>query len=224
MIYPKLLEELIEYFKKNPQIEKKFISNNQGYIGDEYFKKLPGIGEKTAERLALSLLDYSEEDINLFSNTMISAKKNLHQCEICGNLTSEKICNICDNDYRNKNLICIVEDYKSIFAFEKMGKYNGVYHVLNGLISPIDGISPNDINIPSLIKRCKNSDDQIELVIALKPTIEGETTTQYIKKVLEDKTSVKVSRLSYGLPVGTELDYLDSLTLERAFEDRKNIA
>ena len=184
MIYPKLLEELIEYFKK-----------------------LPGIGEKTAERLALSLLDYSEEDINLFSNTMISAKKNLHQCEICGNLTSEKICNICDNDYRNKNLICIVEDYKSIFAFEKMGKYNGVYHVLNGLISPIDGISPNDINIPSL-----------------KPTIEGETTTQYIKKVLEDKTSVKVSRLSYGLPVGTELDYLDSLTLERAFEDRKNIA
>jgi len=201
MIYPKLLEELIEYFKK-----------------------LPGIGEKTAERLALSLLDYSEEDINLFSNTMISAKKNLHQCEICGNLTSEKICNICDNDYRNKKLICIVEDYKSIFAFEKMGKYNGVYHVLNGLISPIDGISPNDINIPSLIKRCKNSDDQIELVIALKPTIEGETTTQYIKKVLEDKTSVKVSRLSYGLPVGTELDYLDSLTLERAFEDRKNIA
>lgn len=201
MIYPKLLEELIEYFKK-----------------------LPGIGEKTAERLALSLLDYSEEDINLFSNTMISAKKNLHQCEICGNLTSENICNICDNDYRNKNLICIVEDYKSIFAFEKMGKYNGVYHVLNGLISPIDGISPNDINIPSLIKRCKNSDDQIELVIALKPTIEGETTTQYIKKVLEDKTSVKVSRLSYGLPVGTELDYLDSLTLERAFEDRKNIA
>lgn len=201
MIYPKLLEELIEYFKK-----------------------LPGIGEKTAERLALSLLDYSEEDINLFSNTMISAKKNLHQCEICGNLTSEKICNICDNDYRNKNLICIVEDYKSIFAFEKMGKYNGVYHVLNGLISPIDGISPNDINIPSLIKRFKNSDDQIELVIALKPTIEGETTTQYIKKVLEDKTSVKVSRLSYGLPVGTELDYLDSLTLERAFEDRKNIA
>lgn len=201
MIYPKLLEELIEYFKK-----------------------LPGIGEKTAERLALSLLDYSEEDINLFSNTMILAKKNLHQCEICGNLTSEKICNICDNDYRNKNLICIVEDYKSIFAFEKMGKYNGVYHVLNGLISPIDGISPNDINIPSLIKRCKNSDDQIELVIALKPTIEGETTTQYIKKVLEDKTSVKVSRLSYGLPVGTELDYLDSLTLERAFEDRKNIA
>ena len=147
-----------------------------------------------------------------------------NQCEICGNLTSEKICNICDNDYRNKNLICIVEDYKSIFAFEKMGKYNGVYHVLNGLISPIDGISPNDINIPSLIKRCKNSDDQIELVIALKPTIEGETTTQYIKKVLEDKTSVKVSRLSYGLPVGTELDYLDSLTLERAFEDRKNIA
>lgn len=201
MVYPKLLEELIEYFKK-----------------------LPGIGEKTAERLALSLLDNPEEDIKLFSEAMLSAKKNLHQCEICGNLTSEKICNICDSSYRNKNLICVVEDYKSIFAFEKMGKYNGVYHVLNGLISPIDGISPNDINIPNLIKRCKENTDSIELVIALKPTIEGETTTQYIKKVLEDKTDVKVSRLSYGLPVGTELDYLDSLTLERAFEDRKNIA
>lgn len=201
MIYPKELEELIEYFKK-----------------------LPGIGEKSAERLAISLLDFSEDDINLFTKCIMDGKKNLHPCRICGNITSGDVCSVCDNDYRNKNLICIVEDYKSIFAFEKMGKYNGVYHVLNGLISPIDGISPNDINIPSLIKRCKNSDDQIELVIALKPTIEGETTTQYIKKVLEDKTSVKVSRLSYGLPVGTELDYLDSLTLERAFEDRKNIA
>ena len=198
MIYPKILEDLIEYFKK-----------------------LPGIGEKSAERLALSVIDSSEEDIKLFSKTMIEAKKSLHPCEICGNLTTEKICKICDNDFRNSKLICVVEDYKSIFAFEKMGKYNGVYHVLNGLISPINGITPYDINIDGLIKRCKEDED-IELIIALKPSIEGETTTQYINKILE-KTKVKVSRLSYGLPVGAELDYLDSLTLERAFEDRKNI-
>ena len=148
-------------------------------------------------------------------------KKNLHPCRICGNITSGDVCSVCDNDYRNKNLICVVEDFKSIFAFEKMGKYQGVYHVLGGLISPIDGIGPDELNIDSLIERCDN--DDVELVIALKPTIEGETTTQYIKKLLE-KMNTKISRLSYGLPVGTELDYLDSLTLERAFEDRKNIA
>ena len=198
MIYPKELEELIEYFKK-----------------------LPGIGEKSAERLAISLLDFSEDDINLFTKCIMDEKKNLHPCRICGNITSGDVCSVCDNDYRNKNLICVVEDFKSIFAFEKMGKYQGVYHVLGGLISPIDGIGPDELNIDSLIERCDN--DDVELVIALKPTIEGETTTQYIKKLLE-KMNTKISRLSYGLPVGTELDYLDSLTLERAFEDRKNIA
>lgn len=198
MIYPKVLEELIEYFKK-----------------------LPGIGEKSAERLALSIIDSSDEDIKMFSKTMIEAKKNLHPCDICGNLTTEKVCTICGDDFRNNKLICVVEDYKSIYAFEKMGKFNGVYHVLNGLISPINGITPYDINIDGLLNRCKE-DENIELIIALKPSIEGETTTQYINKILE-KTKVKVSRLSYGLPVGAELDYLDSLTLERAFEDRKNI-
>lgn len=198
MIYPKELEELIEYFKK-----------------------LPGIGEKSAERLAISLLAFSEDDINLFTKCIMDGKKNLHPCRICGNITSGDVCSVCDNDYRNKNLICVVEDFKSIFAFEKMGKYQGVYHVLGGLISPIDGIGPDELNIDSLIERCDN--DDVELVIALKPTIEGETTTQYIKKLLE-KMNTKISRLSYGLPVGTELDYLDSLTLERAFEDRKNIA
>lgn len=201
MIYPKLLEELIEYFKK-----------------------LPGIGEKSAERLAISLLEFNNEDIKSFSEVMQSAKNKLQRCEICDHLTDNKICNICSNDYRNHNLVCVVEDYKSIFAFEKMGKFSGVYHVLNGLISPIDGISPNDINIFNLVKRCNESKEPMELIVALKPTIEGETTTQYIKKILEEKTNVTVSRLSYGLPVGTELDYLDSLTLERAFEDRKNIA
>ena len=198
MIYPKILEELIEYFKK-----------------------LPGIGEKSAERLALSVLDFDESEIKFFSKAIVDAKKELHPCSICGNLTSEERCNICDNSARNHHLICVVEDFKSIYAFEKMGKYSGTYHVLNGLISPINGITPYDINLDSLIERCK-SDSELELIIALRPTIEGETTTQYISKILE-KYNVKISRLSYGLPVGAELDYLDSLTLERAFEDRKKI-
>jgi len=199
MIYPKILEELIEYLKK-----------------------LPGVGEKSAERLALSIIDSSDEEIKLFSKTMLEAKKNLHPCEICGNLTTSDKCLICENEYRNNNLICVVEDYKSIFAFEKMGKYNGVYHVLNGLISPINGITPYDINLDTLIDRCNKSDD-LELIIALKPSIEGETTTQYINRILP-KSKVKISRLSYGIPIGAELEYLDSLTLERALEERKDIA
>lgn len=199
MIYPKILENLIEYFKK-----------------------LPGIGEKTAERLAISILGLSAEETNEFASLITQAKKDLHPCQICGNLTTEQKCHICDSNYRNQNIICIVEDYKSVFAFEKMGKYQGVYHILNGLISPINGISPTDINLSTLISRI-NENPQIELIIALKPTIEGETTTSYIKKILESK-KIKISRLSYGLPVGTELDYLDSLTLERAFEDRKELS
>lgn len=200
MIYPKLLEDLITYFKK-----------------------LPGIGEKNAERLSLSLLDYSIDEISEFSKIMVDAKKKLHSCSICGNLTEEEQCNICSNENRNNNIICVVEDYKSVFVFEKMGKFNGKYHVLNGLISPIDGINPDDINIDSLIKRCESKKEDKEIIIALKPSIEGETTTQYLNKILESK-NIKVSRLSYGLPVGAEIDYLDSLTLERAFEDRKKIS
>lgn len=199
MIYPKVLENLIEYFKK-----------------------LPGIGEKTAERLALSVIEFTEEDVESFAAAMVDAKTKLHTCQICGNITTENKCRICDDEYRNHNLICVVEDYKSVFAFEKMGKYQGVYHVLNGLISPLDGIAPTDINISSLVSRITNNPD-VELILALKPTIEGETTTGYINKILEKK-KVKISRLSYGLPMGTELDYLDSLTLERAFEDRKKIS
>lgn len=199
MIYPKTLEILIEYFKK-----------------------LPGIGEKSAERLAIAMLDFSKEETELFADTIIKAKKSLQQCEICANLTEEKICHICSNKFRNSQTICVVEDYKSIFVFEKMGKYNGVYHVLNGLISPIEGINPDDINLDGLIKRLDSS-KETELIIALKPSIEGETTTAYINKILQKK-NVKISRLSYGLPMGAELDYLDAMTLERAFEDRKNIS
>ena len=201
MIYPKVLEELIESFKT-----------------------LPGIGDKSAERMALTILKQSQDEIDHFALSMQNAKKKLHNCKTCGFITDEEKSIICSNPVRNKNKICVVEDYKSVFMFEKMGKYDGVYQVLNGLISPIDGIGPDDINIDSLIKKCKeNKSKDLEVVIALKPSIEGETTIQYINILLK-KYKVKVSRLSYGIPVGTEIDYLDSLTLERAFEDRRNIS
>ncbi len=187
-----------------------------------YFKKLPGIGEKSAERLAIATLEFSDEEIGDFSNTIKEAKKNLTRCSICGHLTDKEICNICSNETRNKNLICVIEDYKSVFSFEKTGTYNGTYHVLNGLISPMDDIGPEDINIASLVARIEKLKNP-ELILALKPTVEGEATTLYIKKILENK-EVTISRLSYGIPIGAEIDYLDNVTLEKALEDRKKIS
>ncbi len=186
------------------------------------FRKLPGIGEKSAERMALSLLDLTTDDIETFASSMVDSKNNLHNCPICGHITDKEICDICSDEKRDKNVICILEDYKSVFAFEKAGNYNGVYHVLNGLISPIDDINPEDINIASLVERVKKL-DKPELIIALKSTIEGETTTLYIKKIFEGQ-NVEISRLSYGIPMGTEIDYLDEITLDRALSDRKKIS
>lgn len=187
-----------------------------------YFRKLPGIGEKSAERMALSLLDLSCEDVENFVAAMVDSKNNLHPCEVCGHITDKDVCDICSNERRNKSVICILEDYKSVFAFEKAGNYNGVYHVLNGLISPIDDVNPEDINISSLIDRVDKLDHP-ELIIALKSTIEGETTTLYLKKIFENK-NVEISRLSYGIPMGAEIDYLDEITLDRALSDRKKIS
>jgi len=198
-IYPELLETLIEYFKK-----------------------LPGIGERTAERYALALIKMDKEDLEDFSEAIKNIDKTLRTCETCGHLTDQKICKICEDQARNHELICVVEDYKSIFMFEKTGKYNGVYHVLGGLISPIDGINPDDLNIASLISRCKNLKDA-EVIVALRPTIEGDTTTLYLKKILNNH-NIKITRLSYGIPMGAEIDYLDILTLERALYDRKEVA
>lgn len=187
------------------------------------FKKLPGIGEKSAERYALSILNLSDEDIENFVRNMRECKNRLHSCSICGHLTDQEICSICGDSDRKNNLICVVEDFKSVFMFEKSGSFNGKYHVLNGLISPIDGIFPEDINISSLVERIKNHEEDAEIILALKPSIEGETTTLYIKKIFENK-NIKVSRLSYGIPMGVEIDYLDSITLDRALLDRKEIS
>lgn len=187
------------------------------------FKKLPGIGEKSAERYALSMLDLSEENIDNFVTSIKECKSKIRKCKICGHLTDKEICSICDDSNRNPNVICVVEDYKSVFMFEKSGSFNGRYHVLDGLISPIDGIYPDDINIASLESRIKDNEKDAEIILALKPSIEGETTTLYIKKIFEKK-KIKVSRLSYGIPMGVEIDYLDSITLDRALLDRKEIS
>jgi len=188
----------------------------------EYFKKFNGIGEKTAERLTLSILDMTSDDVEVFSESVKEVKKNINRCKECGHITDNDKCNICENSSRDKNLICVVEDYKSVIMFEKTGNYNGQYHVLNGLISPIDGITPDDLNIDNLIKRISETKGEKEIIIAFKPSIEGETTTLYLKKILE-KYNVKITRLSYGIPMGVEIDYLDSVTLDRALKDRKDI-
>ncbi len=197
--YPEILEQLIDFFQK-----------------------FPGVGEKSAERMALSILKLPTEEIEIASDVLVKAKKTLHPCPVCGNLTDMETCNVCTDSNRNQNLICVVEDYKSAFAFEKAQNYRGVYHVLNGLISPMDDIGADDINLDSLIKRVETLESP-ELVLALKSSMEGETTTLYIKKIFEGK-NVKISRLSYGLPLGAEIDYLDTTTLDKAIEDRKQIS
>ena len=186
------------------------------------FKKLEGIGEKTAERLALSIIEMNQEDVNNLSTSINDLKNNIVRCKICGYITDKEICSICSNKFRNDSIICVVEDYKSVANFEKTGNYDGKYHVLNGVISPIDGITPDELNIDSLVKRIDEIKGDKEVIIALKPSIEGETTTLYLKKIL-DGHNVKITRLSYGIPAGVELDYLDSITLDRALKDRKDI-
>ena len=189
---------------------------------ENYYEKLPGIGKKSAERLALATLEFSEDDVIDFANSLKDAKQKLINCSVCGHLTDIDPCPICSDDGRDKNIICVIEDYKSVFSCEKGGNYKGTYHVLHGLISPIDGITPDDINIASLVNRVNNL-EKPELILALKSTIEGETTTLYIKKIFEGK-DVTISRLSYGIPMGAEIEYLDIITLDKALEDRKKIS
>ncbi len=187
----------------------------------ESFKILPGIGEKTAERLAFFLINEDEEKTNFFADSIIQAKKNIKKCSVCNGLTDNDICGICSDEMRNKQVLCVVEDPKSIFLFEKIGTYNGDYHVLDGLISPLDGVDPDDIGIEKLVKRIQSSNYK-EVIIAVKPSIEGETTALYIKKIIEGM-KIKVTRIASGIPIGTDIEYIDSMTLERALIDRKEI-
>ena len=186
----------------------------------ECFKCLPGIGDKSAERMAFSVLNFSEEKLDLFIASL-SGVKSIRKCSICNNISDNEHCFICSDINRDRSTIFVVEKPKDIVLFEKMGNYKGMYHVLGGLISPLEGINPSDISIDSLVERIKK-DNVKEVIIVLKPSIEGETTTQYIKKILTGY-NVKITKIPIGIPMGTDIEYIDSMTLEMAFEDRKNI-
>ena len=188
----------------------------------ESFKLLSGVGEKTAERFAFSILGMDEDNVEFFSDSLKAVKNKVHLCKKCNNLTENDYCYICSNEDRNKNVLCVVEDPKSVFLFERVGVFNGYYHVLDGLISPIDGINPEDIGLAMLLDRIKNEDFK-EIIFAFKPSIEGETTSLYIRKILSD-LDIKITRLASGVPMGADIEYIDSLTLERALNDRKEVA
>lgn len=184
----------------------------------ESFKLLPGIGEKTAERLAFSILDLEEENVDFFAEELKKTKRNIKNCSICNSLTENEICDICSSKDRNNSVLCVVEDAKNVFVFEKTGLFHGKYHVLNGLISPLEGINPEDIGLDKLIERIKTEKFK-EIIIAVKPSIEGETTALYIKSILEG-LDIVVSRIASGVPIGADMEYIDIMTLERAFQDR----
>ena len=186
----------------------------------ESLKNLPGIGEKSAERLAFSILNFDNEQIDTFISAL-EGVKNIKRCPICNNITDMDECYICSDKNRDDKTIFVVEKPKDIILFEKMGNYRGKYHVLGGLISPLEGINPEDINIDGLINRVHENNVE-EIIIVLKPSIEGETTMQYIKKVLNND-NIKVSKIPIGIPMGADIEYIDPMTLEMAFEDRKNI-
>ena len=188
----------------------------------ECFKKLPGIGEKTAERLALSILKQDTQVVELFSKSLIDVNTKIKRCNVCNNLTEENICEICKSKDRDSKVICIVEDPKNVILFEKLGSYKGLYHVLDGLISPLDGIGPEQLKIGKLIDRIENSNIE-EIIIALKPSIEGETTSLYISRMLKG-LPIKVTKLAHGIPLGIDMEYVDVMTLEMALQDRKDVS
>ena len=186
------------------------------------FKNLPGVGEKTAERMALAMLDFDKSKLDSFATAIIDVKNKIKRCSICNNLSENDKCDICLDKSREHDVICVVEDVKNVILFEKNGLFNGQYHVLNGLISPVDGIDPSDINVDALLERVEKEKIK-EVIIAVKPSIEGETTALYISKKLENK-DVIVSKIAHGIPMGADMEYIDAMTLETALFERKKIS
>lgn len=191
----------------------------------EQFEKLPGIGSKTAQRLAYYILKMPEAEAQKFADSIMLAKKNIQHCNICCNLTDKQTCSICNSISRDKSLICVVEDPRDVVAIDRTGEYNGTYHVLHGAISPLSGIGPDEIHIKELLKRIDNStkDNPIkEIILATNPTVEGEATSMYISRLI-NPFGIKVTRLAYGIPVGGDLEYSDEITISRALEGRRPI-
>ena len=185
----------------------------------EQLASLPGIGKRTTLRLVLNLLNRSEEELKQFTDAFTEMKAHICKCEICGNISDQEICSICANDKRDTSTICVVEDIRDILAFEATSSYKGVYHVLGGVISPMDGISPSDLNITSLLERADHPDVH-EIIFALSPTMEGDTTNYYLFKKLKEKQLV-ITSLSRGVAIGTELQYADEMTLSRSLQQRQ---
>jgi recombination protein RecR len=183
--------------------------------------KLPGVGEKSAQRLAFHILDKDEKQVEALADSMLNAKRQLRHCSICGNLTDSDPCKICSDPGRRKDLICVVETPRDVMAMERIRDYNGTYHVLHGVISPMEGIGPEDINLKSLIKRLQTNDCE-EVIIATNPTIQGEATAMYISKLLKP-AGIKVSRIAHGVPVGSDLEFADEVTLLKSFEGRREL-
>ncbi len=187
----------------------------------EEFSKLPGIGKRSAERLAFHILKQPKENVERFSKALTEAKDKITFCPVCQSLTDDIPCSICSNPKRDTSVICVVENPKDILAMEKTKEFNGVYHVLHGVISPIDGIGPDDIKIKELLIRTKDNSVK-EIIMATNPSIEGEATAMYISNLFKN-FGIKVTRIAHGLPVGGELEYADEITLTRALEGRQEI-
>ena len=186
----------------------------------EQFESLPGIGKKTAQRLALYVISQPKEKAKEFSDALLNASQSIKRCSVCQNLADEELCPVCSNSSRDKSIVCVVSDPRDVIAFERLNEFNGVYHVLHGLISPMDKIGPDDLTIKELLKRLDGTVK--EVIMATNPTVEGEATAMYISKLVKP-LGVRVSRLAYGIPVGGNLEYADDVTLYRALEGRNEM-
>lgn len=180
--------------------------------------KLPGIGGKSAMRLAFHILSMPDSEAEEIAKAIVDAKHNMKYCSVCGNMTDQDPCSICSDEKRDKDVICVVESPRDVLAMERIREYNGLYHVLNGYISPMEGIGPEDINLTSLMRRLASNDVK-EIILATNPNIEGEATAMYIAKLVKP-TGIKVSRIAHGIPVGGDLEYADEITLLKAMEGR----
>ncbi|MCC8135971.1 MAG: recombination mediator RecR [Ruminococcus sp.] len=187
----------------------------------EKFASLPGIGMKSAQRLAYHVMSMDDEAVEEFAQALLDAKKNVHKCKCCQNLTEKELCPICSDDERDRRIICVVESPKDVTAFERTREYNGVYHVLHGLLSPMDGITPDKLSIRELLARVGDGSVQ-EVIMATNPTVEGDATALYIANLLKP-LGIRVTRLAFGLPVGGILEYADEVTLYKALENRNNM-
>ena len=186
----------------------------------EQFRKIPGVGAKTAARYAFATLNLSEDEAKGFADAIIGIKRDVHRCKRCAGLSeNQELCDICSSDGRDKSQICVVEEAKDVITMERIRGYRGTYHVLNGVLSPLDNVTPRDLNIATLVERVEEGDVE-EIIIATNPTPKGDTTATYIARLLEPY-DVRVSRLAYGIPVGADIEYADEVTLYRAMEGRR---